>query len=257
MARHVPGAPVGRAPAPLATDLRQRVERALASLYLVYQPIVSWRGGNRILGYEALARCRESGLTNPAVLFDTAAQLGLARDLGHRVRILAHAALAEMPADRLLFLNLHPAELQDSRLYARDALLAPDASRVVFELTEAWPTCGLERALARLGTRGYRLALDDLGAGHNGLTALAATHPHFAKLDVPLVRGCHRDERRQRVIGSLLALCHDFDVTAVCEGVETAAELATLIRLGARHFQGYYFGRPAAWRRGAWREAGA
>ena len=244
MRRHARKAPVGGGIAVTDADLRLRVERALTSLFLVYQPVVGWTGESRVIGYEALARCHERGLENPATLFHVAARLGLARDLGRRVRILAHAALMELPADILLFVNLHPAELTDPTLFARDSLLASRAERIVFELTETWPPAGLRSAARRLRARGYGVALDDLGAGHNGLTALAATTPDFAKLDLSLVRGCEIDPRRQRVIRSILALCRDFGVVAVCEGVETRSELATLVGLGGCYFQGYYFGRP-------------
>ena len=81
-----------------------------------------------------------------------------------------------LPFDVLLMFstNLHPADLEDPELYADDGALTPYASQVVLEITERAALDGiheLSTRVTRLRTLGYRIAIDDLGAGYAGLTS--------------------------------------------------------------------------------------
>jgi EAL domain-containing protein (putative c-di-GMP-specific phosphodiesterase class I) len=92
---------------------------------------------------------------------------------------------------------------------------------------------------------GFRLAVDDLGAGFAGLSSVVQLEPEFIKFDMALVRDIHREPTKQHLVRSMMALCRDMDVVAVAEGVETAAERDTLLALGCDVLQGYLFARPA------------
>jgi EAL domain-containing protein (putative c-di-GMP-specific phosphodiesterase class I) len=91
---------------------------------------------------------------------------------------------------------------------------------------------------------GYRLAVDDLGAGYAGLTSFAALNPHVVKLDMSLVRGADHEPVKQRVIASMTSLCKEFGIMVVAEGIETTAERDTVIALGCDLVQGFLLGRP-------------
>jgi EAL domain-containing protein (putative c-di-GMP-specific phosphodiesterase class I) len=99
------------------------------------------------------------------------------------------------------------------------------------------------RALRELG---YRIALDDIGAGYAGLSSFELLEPDVVKLDMSLIRDVHRSQTKQKLISSILALCTDPDRLVVAEGVETMEELEELLKLGCDVFQGYLFARPAA-----------
>jgi EAL domain-containing protein (putative c-di-GMP-specific phosphodiesterase class I) len=79
-----------------------------------------------------------------------------------------------------------------------------------------------------------------------GLSAFCALQPEIAKLDMSLIRDVDRTATKQRLVRSLAEACRDLDIHLIAEGVETEAELATLVELGCDHFQGYLFGRPGS-----------
>jgi EAL domain-containing protein (putative c-di-GMP-specific phosphodiesterase class I) len=227
-------------------DLEARFDRALAALWVAWQPIVSGREG-RVFGYEALLRSREPSLPNPPAVLEAAERLGRTRELGARMRSLAAASAADAPPDALLFLNLHPYDLLDDDLYRPHAPLAAIAHRVVLELTERAAldeVPDLAERRERLRMLGFRLAIDDLGAGYAGLTSLVALRPDIVKMDMTLSRGIQSDPARQKVVASIVVLARQLGMEIVAEGIETAAERDEISRLGCDLFQGYLFARP-------------
>jgi len=92
---------------------------------------------------------------------------------------------------------------------------------------------------------GYRVALDDLGAGYASLTSFAVLAPDLLKLDMSLVRGIHQSTTKQKLVGSMVRVCIDLGIGVVGEGVECVAEGDALIELGCDLLQGFLFGRPA------------
>lgn len=217
------------------------------SLWMAYQPIMGARSG-ALFGVEALMRSEEKSLPHPGAVLDAATRLGKLRDLGRKVRRIATDAAARGPAGMFLFVNLHPDDLADDDLIDPDAALTKVASHVVLEITErsSLPsTPALQARLAELRELGYRLAIDDIGAGYSGLTTFADVTPEVVKIDMSLVRNVHQSVIRQRTIRSLCSLCHETGTLVVGEGVETAEERDCLLELGCDLFQGYLFGRPA------------
>jgi EAL domain-containing protein (putative c-di-GMP-specific phosphodiesterase class I) len=227
--------------------LKASLKRALSALYMVYQPIVSW-SGRRIFGYEALVRSGEPSLPHPGALFDAAERVGQVEVLGRVIREIAPAPLSRAPADALLFVNLHTRDLNDSHLFAEDSPLAKVATRVVLEITERASLHQVDDVHARvrdLRKMGFRIAIDDIGAGYAGLTSFAMLEPEVVKLDMALVRDIHRTSTKQKLVRSLIHLCRDLNILLIAEGVENADERDTLVSLGCDLFQGYHFARPA------------
>jgi EAL domain-containing protein (putative c-di-GMP-specific phosphodiesterase class I) len=226
--------------------LEAKLGNAMESLWIAYQPIVTARGLG-LFGYEALVRSDEPGLCTPRDLVATANRLGRGFDLGRAVRCEVAAAAAAAPADAQLFINLDVDDLSDDALYDAAAPLSALAERVVLEITEHASldqVPGARGRVDRLRRMGYRIALDDMGAGYAGLTNLAQLEPEIVKLDMSLVRGVHHDEVKRRVIGSMVELCEDLSIRVISEGVETAGERAALTDLGCELMQGYLFARP-------------
>lgn len=93
---------------------------------------------------------------------------------------------------------------------------------------------------------GFKVALDDLGAGFSSLNLLQALRPDFVKLDIALVTGIDRDPFKAVLAGKLIEAARAFDMLVVAEGVETEAEYHWLRDHGAHLWQGFYFARPAA-----------
>ena len=101
----------------------------------------------------------------------------------------------------LLFLNLHPADLKDPSLFSLAAPLAKMADRVVLEITERSSLekmSDLRERIADLRRMGFRIAVDDLGAGYSGLTTFAQLEPEVVKLTCPSSVGCTRTKPKRR-----------------------------------------------------------
>lgn len=227
-------------------ELGAQYDRALAGMLMHAQPIVDWNE-RRVFGYEALVRTTEPSIPHPGALLDAAERLDRLHELGTTIRRKCAEAAASLEDGQLLFVNLHSADLMDEDLFDPSSPLASIGSRVVLEITERAHLHGVpdaEHRVARLRQMGFRVAIDDIGAGYSGLNSFAMLKPDLVKLDMALVRDIDKDPVRQRVTAMLLNLTQDLGIRAVGEGVETAAELRTLADLGCPLFQGYLLSRP-------------
>ncbi len=102
--------------------------------------------------------------------------------------------------------------------------------------------------LKKLRSLGYRVAVDDLGAGYAGLTSVLQLEPEVIKLDMTLVRGIDTEAPRQSIVRSMVYLCQELGMNVVAEGVETAEERDALAAIGCPLLQGYWFAPPGpAW----------
>jgi len=226
--------------------LEARFASAVEKLWVAAQPIISW-SGRRIFAYETLLRTDEPTLRSPIDFFDAAERLGKAAELGRIIRRKVAVLLRETPPPALLFVNLHPADLEDPELYAEDGALTPFAPQVVLEITERAALDRiheLQSRVMRLRALGYRIAIDDLGAGYAGLTSFAQLEPEVVKVDMSLVRGIDSSAVKQKLVRSIIALCTELGIQLVAEGIETVAERDMLIGLGGDLCQGYLFAKP-------------
>jgi EAL domain-containing protein (putative c-di-GMP-specific phosphodiesterase class I) len=227
--------------------LEASLERAMRSLWMVYQPIV-WPAGE-LFGYEALVRTEEPALPRPDALFNAAERLGRIHQLGRAIREAVTLSVEPAAARKLaLFVNLHSNELTDETLYSADGVLSSAARHVVLEITERAALDDIPEVRSRiraLKDLGFRIALDDLGAGYAGLTSFSVLEPDIVKLDMSLVRGVDQEPIKRRLIRSMTQVCKESGILVVAEGVETTAEQAAVIELGCDLIQGYLLGRPA------------
>jgi EAL domain-containing protein (putative c-di-GMP-specific phosphodiesterase class I) len=146
-----------------------------------------------------------------------------------------------------IFVNLHPIELLDESLLSGDGALSTFAPRVVLEITERASLSGigdLRERTRRLRQMGFRLAVDDLGAGYAGLSSFASLEPEVVKIDMSLVRDVGLSATKQRLIASMASACKDLGITVLAEGVETTEERDAVVLAGCDQLQGYLFARP-------------
>jgi EAL domain-containing protein (putative c-di-GMP-specific phosphodiesterase class I) len=213
---------------------------------VAYQPIVHAQTG-RIFGYEALLRSREETLPNPGAVLEVAERLDQLDRLGRAVRAKAAQGMVDANPDALLFVNLHTTDLLDPQLLDGDSPLTRIAHRVVLEITERSSIDKIKDVrdrVARLRQLGFKIAVDDLGAGYAGLTSFALLEPEIVKLDMSLIRNVHRSATRQKLIQSMTSLCKDMGMMVVGEGVESHEEKDALIGLGCDLLQGYLLAKP-------------
>ncbi len=230
-------------------ESRHRVQRALQgedSLRVVYQPIVDLLNGD-VVGYEALSRFSLSPLRPPDQWFSEAAAVGLGVELELHALRAALAGRSRVPPETYLSLNVSPQTVMSPLLC--DLLAAFPCEGIVLEVTDhvgVDDSDALAGSLGRLRSWGLRIAIDDSGHGYASLRHILNIRPDIIKLDMALTRGIDSDPARQALAIALVSLRQDIDAVLVAEGIETRTELEELVRLGLRHGQGYYLGRPAA-----------
>ncbi|MDP9429818.1 MAG: EAL domain-containing protein [Actinomycetota bacterium] len=213
-------------------------------LTMVFQPIVDL-AAVRIVGYEALSRF--PGTAGPDVWFAAAADCGLAAELEALAIVKALAAVPLLPDDTFLSVNVSP-HLLGSVPVQNVLATRPSLRRVVVELTEHTPVDDLDelrRQADRLRARGALVALDDAGSGYSGLQQMAVVRPQVVKLDRALVTGVDTDPVRTALAEMVGEFAGRIDAWLLAEGVETAGELAALVRMGVPLAQGWLLGRPA------------
>jgi EAL domain-containing protein (putative c-di-GMP-specific phosphodiesterase class I)/CheY-like chemotaxis protein len=226
--------------------LESLFRRAQAGLWMAYQPVL-WARDRKPYGREALLRTTARDVPDANAFLEVAQRLGGIRDLGRQVRAAVAHDLSTMAGDVLV--NLHPLELSDPELGSAAEPLTSHAERVVLEITERDSldgVAGLRDCVGRLRARGFRIAIDDLGAGYAALSGFASVEPDLVKLDMSLVRGVDRHRTRRKLVGSLAGLCRDLGILVVAEGIETEPERQVVVEAGCDLLQGFLLGRPLA-----------
>jgi EAL domain-containing protein (putative c-di-GMP-specific phosphodiesterase class I) len=219
--------------------------RALETLWMAFQPIFSADG--TLWGSEALMRTSTPPLKQPLAMLEAALRLERMTELGRAVRehVAAIFPLRGLPGP--VSVNLHPQDLGDEQLYRADSPLSGMAREIILELTEQAPLVQIADVRARvrrLKELGFRIAIDDLGAGYAGLGCFVALEPDIVKLDLSLVRNLDREPMKRRLVRSLVEVCHDSSILVVAEGVETDEEHEALVDLGCDLLQGFCLARP-------------
>jgi EAL domain-containing protein (putative c-di-GMP-specific phosphodiesterase class I)/FixJ family two-component response regulator len=225
---------------------RARVTRVLedGTIRMVFQPIVDLVSGD-VAGLEALARFDVKPIRAPDVWFADAAAVGLLEELELLTVFEAVKHLDDVPAGCFVSINLSPSSACSARF--RDELSKLPLDRLVLEVTEHAPVddyAELNEALGSLRRRGMRVAIDDAGAGFASLRHIVLLAPDLVKLDITLIRNVDSDEVRRAVVTAITAFASQIGARVVAEGVETAAELATLREIGVHFAQGFYIAIP-------------
>jgi EAL domain-containing protein (putative c-di-GMP-specific phosphodiesterase class I) len=214
-----------------------------------FQPIVDLRSGQTV-AYEALGRSTVFGLEMPDAMFQAASQLELQVELSRMFRWEAVRASSSLEKPPHLFLNTHPAELNDPGLVeALQGLRNVSPKQpITLEIHESAATDvskmrSLQAALTELD---IKWAYDDFGAGQDRLAQLVEVRPDFIKFDMGLIRGIDlATAERQSMLETLVKMVVDLGIVALAEGIETASEGAACRQIGFQLAQGYHFGKPA------------
>jgi EAL domain-containing protein (putative c-di-GMP-specific phosphodiesterase class I) len=227
--------------------MRERFDLALEGLWMAVQPVV--RVPERtVFGYECLVRSTEPSIKHGGVFVELADRVGRSLDLDRRIRQAVADIIPSMRDKTAVLVNLHPGSLDDPDLHDKNAPLSRFAPRVVLEITERASLHDLNSVreqVASLRSLGYRIAVDDLGAGYAGLTSLALLQPEFVKLDMELVRGISESPTKAKLVSAVVTLCRELGNEVIAEGIESGDEYRRLESLGCTLLQGYYFARPS------------
>jgi EAL domain-containing protein (putative c-di-GMP-specific phosphodiesterase class I) len=230
------------------------LERVLAGdgLSIVVQPLGRIAGTSRaVAGFEFLSRGpAATNLERPEVLFGYARQRGLEAELDFVCLRAAVAAAVPVSMNFAvpLFFNVHGSSIERGGPAWVDALLGLfdrhglEPSRVVLEIVEHVPfrpSASCIGTVDRLRGVGLRFALDDFGSRNSGLALLLECRPEILKVDLNLVRDCHRDLLRAAILRNLARFAGEVGMLLVAEGVESEGESQALLGLGIDWQQGF------------------
>lgn len=222
-----------------------------ASIRTTFDPIVRLVEGS-IVGYEALSRpTTRVPFASVEELFAFAETTDLLVDFERLCRATAVRSWGQVAPAGLLFLNASAQAVEDPEWLggAMEDLLGRHGlspRQVVVEVTERVAVVSrpdFNRTLRLFKERGYCVAVDDMGAGHASLQALASIEPDFLKFDSSLVRDIDRNSIKRGLLQSLRTLAEKISARVIAEGVEREGERNTLIDLGIELGQGFFFHR--------------
>jgi EAL domain-containing protein (putative c-di-GMP-specific phosphodiesterase class I) len=209
-----------------------------------FQPIVDLRDG-AVVGYEALMRSgpADGELHSAPALLAAARREDsmLALDLATRDAALRAADRAGLDAPFSLFLNADPATLDQSspeRPTTRYTLLVEVTEKALIARPEA-----MLRALTRLRSAGWGIALDDVGADSRSLALMSVLYPDVIKLDLRLLAR-RSPEDRARIVTAVGAEAERRHASVLAEGIDSDEQLAAARAFGAMLGQGYLLGTP-------------
>ncbi len=232
-------------------DNMKRFTRLVEKNLFVYhfQPIVSARNGD-IVAYEALMRTDKSINMFPLEILGAATKLGRLYDIEKatmRNALQFISSEQDIFKDRKLFVNSIPAHILSSQDW--EALVQDYGElmeKLVVEMTEQTQLDNDRLAVIhdRLKRNNIELAIDDYGTGYSNTSNLLRYRPDYVKIDRSLIEGIESKPAIQKLVQGLIQFTHDNGFSALAEGVETADELKTMIRLGADLIQGYYISKP-------------
>jgi c-di-GMP phosphodiesterase len=237
----------------------QELDEALARghVHPVYQPLFCLESG-KMTGFEMLARWTkpDGSSISPAVFIPLAEGSGRINSLTFALLDRAGSEIGDMLRRNeglKLSFNVTPDQLIEPgfvlKLAAKVAQTRLNPTQLVIEITERQPIADIQAALrasGELAEFGVRIALDDAGTGHNGLSSLHALQAHYLKIDKYFVDGVALDRKSGVLVEALISLASQFGMDVVAEGIETEEQRLKLLDLGIREGQGYLFAKPLA-----------
>ncbi|MFC4614657.1 putative bifunctional diguanylate cyclase/phosphodiesterase [Cellulomonas algicola] len=217
---------------------------ALGQFTAHFQPVVDTTT-LEVLQVEALARWNHHGhLVLPADWLDLAEESGLIVPIGLAVLRESRRALDrfQMP----VAVNVASRQLTEPDALEQFETAWGDSywEHLTLEITESAlvQTVQAVPVLSELRARGARVAVDDFGTGYSSISRLGRLPVDVLKIDRSFIRELGT-ERGRGAVRAILALAENHGLDVVAEGVETAAQLTTLVDLGVRRVQGNFLGR--------------
>jgi sensor c-di-GMP phosphodiesterase-like protein len=220
-----------------------------------YQPIMCIRTG-KLLGCEVLVRRRrpDGGVDAPGAFIHIVEATGQIFEITRSLMAQARDELGPFYAPRpnlKVSFNLVADHFNDARIVSdvkhifENAALKP--TQVVLEVTERQQLPNLASArviIAKLQELGVRIALDDVGTGHGGMSYLLKLGVDIMKMDKMFVDAIGTDRYSTAIIDTLVKLAADLNIEFVAEGVETFEQVAYLREHGVDAAQGFVFSPP-------------
>ena len=233
------------------------MERALEENQFVpyYQPLVDLRTG-AIVGAEVLMRWRkpDGSLIPPAAFIPLAESSGLILDMTRALMVAVRDEFGQVlglrPRVKIGF-NLTADHFTDEKIIAdiREIFAGSPIrmSQILLEVTERQPLEDLDmarRVIASLQELGCKVAIDDVGTGHGGLSYMLKLGVNYLKIDKLFVDAIGTERYSTTIIETLTNLALSMRMEIFAEGVETFDQVRFLREHGIFIAQGYAFAPP-------------
>ena len=216
-----------------------------------YQPVVNQKDPDKSF-FEMLARIKNpDGTFIPAYKFIPIAEnTGFIRMIDIEILKSALYTLNENK-DIAVSVNLsghtlsNPSIADDIFNHCKSFMHVSD--RLIIEITETvalQDVYGLPELIAGLHEMGFRVALDDFGAGYNSFSNLKNYSFDIVKIDGGYIRGIHENKRNQIFVEALAGMSEQLGLEIVGEMVSGEEEVSILENYPIDYYQGYLFGKP-------------
>ncbi len=219
---------------------------------LKFQPIIDLKQGT-VAYHEVLVRFEDGKSPFQAIEFIEDVGLSTEFDLAICSRVLNYLLFNAKDKNLKLSVNLSGVSVQDKRFISKlryklePHLKTNIPKQIIFEITESSEIKNLDQVnefIKSLQDDGFKVALDDFGAGSASFQYLQKLHVDAVKIDGQYVTPILESPRDQAMIKNLVHMCQDLGIQVVAERVETR-ELATMLKsMGVEYGQGYYFAKP-------------
>lgn len=216
-----------------------------------FQPIVSAIDGE-IYSYEALMRPRSELCPSPFHIIKYAEFARKLEDIEAATFLNVLNIVDsknELFLNKKIFINSIPrAVISRKKFEIIKKLLVKYTGSFVVEMTEQSELNDYELNEIKELYRQYnmKIALDDYGTGYANVQNLLRYMPDYVKIDRSLLSGIHNNKKKRHFVREIVEFCHENNILAIAEGVETTEELRSVILLGVDLVQGYYTSRPSA-----------
>lgn len=220
-----------------------------------FQPIIDMKTDD-IYGYEMLIRGvnPDGTLMYPDTLFNKSKRNDLNFRLDRLCRESALKTAATKKVHQKVFINFIPTSIYDPEFCLSSTekwakQLEFDPSQIVFEVVETElvkDQAHLKLILEYYRSKGFKIALDDVGEGYSSLNMLIELKPDIIKIDRNIINEIDKNQLKRSVYKALFSVAKEHNITVLAEGVETPYELETIKSIGVDLVQGYYFAKPSA-----------
>jgi len=233
----------------LENDFRAALNRDEVRSY--FQPILDIESG-RIVSFESLARWNHpvKGYISPDTFIPLAEELGLLDDLSGLLFADACRSAANWPDDISVSFNFSASQLA-SRHFPAAIMRVLDntglqAYRLEIEVTERALVTDLgavRDVLQKLRDFGVRIVIDDFGTGYSSLYHLHELRFDKLKIDKHFIQKLCVGDENDVFLRAIIGLSRGLELCVAAEGVERAAQMEALSRLGVHQAQGFLFGK--------------